>query len=247
MPLGSYNIAYSMTDVEPDGNVYTYVLALSTIALNVYSYNCSVNPPHLLAYKMILLSNVITSPVITPLNSSILISFSDHSAAYVHQLSKATFSEEYSAYSSQIEYGVYLKEYGYLISIRENLRVIDTPESLGGTVKATYISGTTFPEKIKYLISKSQGKHITLYSDLNFFEIRTANSDVNAFASGFSTPTLIYYLGCQCACFSPDQSILYIFDIQDNLLVYNLVSGALSTSATIPLGTEVVDCYFETA
>lgn len=137
-----------MTDVEPDGNIYTYfvILSIDGNTHKIYSYNCSVNPPQMLANKTNFWSSPIVDPIITPLNSSILVSFWYNGGASVDQYSKTTLSLEYvSPSSTQREYGVYLKEYGYLISIREKLRVIDTPENSGGTVKVEYNSLTAYP------------------------------------------------------------------------------------------------------
>ena len=120
-PLSSEQIINSISDVEPDGNVYTYVqiLANDGLSLKLYIYNSSVSPPSQLVLKIINFSSPATNPTITPLNTSILLSYLMNGNEELLQLTKSTLVNEYTTTTLGKERGLYMKEYDYLISIRE--------------------------------------------------------------------------------------------------------------------------------
>ena len=121
LPLLNEQITNSITDVEPDGNVYTYVpiLAKDGLSLRLYIYNSSVSPPSQLVLKIINFSSPAANPTITPLNTSILLSYLMNGIEELLQLTKSTLVNEYTTTTLGRESGLYMKEYDYLISIRE--------------------------------------------------------------------------------------------------------------------------------
>ena len=121
LPLLNEQITNSITDVEPDGNVYTYVpwLANNRLSLELYIYNSSVSPPSQLVLKIITFPNPAANPTIIPLNTSILFSYFSNGNKELLQLSKSALDFEYTTTTLGRESGLYMKEYDYLISIRE--------------------------------------------------------------------------------------------------------------------------------
>ena len=98
------------------------------------------------------------------------------------------------------------------------------------------------------MVSKTLNKHIALYADKNLFYVRNISSDVNTFASAFSSPLQVDTpsTGCLCACFNLNQTMLYFQDNQFDLYSYDLSSNTLNYISNITCNSgSIADCYFE--
>ena len=227
-PASSWrSISFSLTNQLIDstvidfdgGNVFVYVLILSTdaLSLKLHYYNANTSPPTQLAFNAYTFTNPISKPNIIPLNTKALLSYdvSSTSTSYLVQLAKSNLAVETNTTTAKRQKGVYIREYDYLISQRQSERVIDQPQVGGGTVKATYSLGST-PETNMFLYTNSLTKLFTVYNDVNDLLIRNLNSDVNTFASAYNSPVvqplIAAVAGYFCACFNADQTILYVYD-----------------------------------
>lgn len=86
---------------------------------------------------------------------------------------------------------------------------------------------------------------ISLYTDLNFIYWRKLVSDVDTFAVDYLSPHQITTpgTGFQCACFTSDQTTLYILDNDGRILALFLSNATLSIFARTNYSS-VTDCYY---
>lgn len=185
VPLAFEEIASSVSVVEQDGNLYGYLVVLSNfkLSLNVLSFNCSLDPPAQLAMKNIVFGSNISSPTIISLGTTLLLTYNINAAAENQYLLKTDLSVQFTEATLRREVGLYMKEYGYLMSIREELRVLDQPDLNGGILSGDWSSSSAYLSKIKFLVSRNLNKHLTCYYDKNYFYVRTLYSDPDTFAA----------------------------------------------------------------
>jgi hypothetical protein len=114
------------------------------------------------------------------------------------------------------------------------------------SILATYSGDTALPEQIKYMRTPDQKTHIALYKDLNYFVLRNVSTDINAFATDFSSPHKVTMpvTGYQCVCFSVDYTGIYLLDLGGILYFYDITSDTLAVFRATGYGN-ITDCYLD--
>ena len=102
------------------------------------------------------------------------------------------------------------------------------------------------PETTKFLYTRTLTKFFTIYNDLTFFLGRNLSSDINAFSSSFLSPSFesLPTTGYTCACFNGNQSMLYIVDVNQDLIEYNIALDTVTNKGRVGV-SNVIDCYFD--
>lgn len=130
----------------------------------------------------------------------------------------------------------------YRNSPSENL--IYNPEGANSQIGA-YSSGTANHLTIKYLYTASQTKMFTLYTDKNFFLIRTVGSLASMTLNYMmSTQISLPEPGVQACCLSPNTTLLFILLPSGSLRVFNTATQAFTQTVSVGL-TGMNDCFFD--
>ena len=140
--------------------------------------------------------------------------------------------------------GVYIAPYDYLIYHIENEIIVANPLSTS-VQKVNYSTPTNDILNMKLMATSDSLYLVSLYTDLNFFYWRKLVSDVDTFAIDYLSPHQVTTpgTGFQCACFSSDQSILYILD-NDGKILALLMSNTSLSILTRTTYSSVIDCYY---
>lgn len=225
-------------NTQPGVILYILMLSFDNVWLAIEKTNMSTSPPTMLGFtQTIQLSGPpVSAPLVTLLSNTLLISYATGpTSAYYLVVGKNTLGSLSQGSLTYQKAGVYLPLQDYVFyrnSPSENL--IYNPEGANSQI-GTYSSGTAKHLTIKYLYIASQTKMFTLYTDKNYFLIRTVG--LLAFMPlNYMMPTQISLpeSSVQACCLSANTSLLFILLPSGSLKIFN--AGTQTFTQTISVG-----------
>lgn len=193
--------------------IYASLLDKTMLFYKIRQVNASASPPALLnTYSLSFASPLQTPPLITLLNTSLAISFTDSSGSYVVRVSKTSFTL-LERYATNFDTGgVYLSTHDLAFYHMTIEALLYKPE--GGAQKValgSYTSGSADYLHIKYLYTLDQSKIFTLYTDLPYFLARNLTT-LSQIQSSYTQPLSFSMSekGYQCSCLNSNSTILFI-------------------------------------
>ena len=192
-------------------------------------------------------SNPLSNFKMSTLRNYILLTFRDtvNGSYYELQLKRTDLTTHKSRTINTYVYGFYVNTVDYAVKATNvDEQLIDRPRSTE-IYMGSYVSGTSYPADIIYMLDSGKNKMFAFYKDLSFFVTRDL-LPVTPMALVWATPTVVNTpnAGVLCACFYAGESSIFIVDALGSMMTYKIATGELIPIVSIAGFSGVIDCLY---